>query len=257
MVLNVQSFEFGGSVGRSVGRRSVFGYSFRIVQGKTRRLQRKITEWAKDCFCADTLEKLDEFLESGAVYELGGGNGKVFQKNATQLQKAPYYAQLALVKGRAPKMMDRLVVKKMKAKNPKVITILRALLCPLEKTYPMRGGLQHNNYTRFMNAVDTAFGKRLALLNDNISNDGKVNLAPLAPWCFAKEQTVPDKDDKKPPVSNFVEVKDPEDATHIRHRYGNFNVKITSLKGAPKLDNTWILRNGHMDQGYLSRLFCI
>ena len=95
-------------------------------------------------------------------------------------------------------MLHRMIVKKMKDKNPKTILVLRQLLCPLDKNYPMRDGLANMSFVRFMNAVDTASGKRLANLNDNIDAYGKVNLAPLAPWCWAK-QTV-DKEEEEDPL---------------------------------------------------------
>ena len=126
-------------------------------------------------------------------------------------------------------------------------------MCPFENTYPMRGGLTQSNYVSFVNAVDSAMGKRLTKLKENISASGLVIVSTISPWTFAKETV----DAVDAGVKHIEEVKLAGEATHIRHRYAKINIKVSTIKGAPKLDDTWILKNSHMDKGYQSRLFCM
>ena len=61
------------SVLRSVGRL--------VAQGKCRKLRTRIFAWVKECGDDVVLEKLEEFLDAGAVYNLGdNGAARAFGK---------------------------------------------------------------------------------------------------------------------------------------------------------------------------------
>ena len=154
----------------------------------------------------------------------------------------PHFALVNQLKIKIPKLGDRKFLKKMKLKNPKVLSHIRQQYLARKANYPMRGGMKEADWRKYINALNEALGDRLSNYNKHIAADGSVDMEKAGLWAFAALK----KNDKGDEV--IQEQGDSKGATHIYHRFGKFAITVDALK-IKELDGGWLFKDPHLDFG--------